>query len=71
MIEKAMRDVHFSAHPTRSAKQQVGEPRSNNRSWEYSRQLVAFCFFLCWASAGGLRAPDVRSHRVTPKLVGS
>lgn len=23
MIEKAMRDVHFSAHPTRSAKQQV------------------------------------------------
>lgn len=24
MIEKAMRDVHFSAHPTRSAKQQVG-----------------------------------------------
>lgn len=27
MIEKAMRDVHFSAHPTRSAKQQVGNRR--------------------------------------------
>lgn len=29
MIEKAMRDIHFSAHPTRSAKQQVSEPQKS------------------------------------------
>lgn len=34
MIEKAMRDVHFSAHPTRSAKQQA----SRDGGWGLDRQ---------------------------------
>lgn len=43
MIEKAMRDVHFSAHPTRSAKQQVRK-KTKNEAAETSRK----CFWcLC------------------------